>query len=226
MTWNLLESSHIADKPLDLYERGGEFMIRVDGLELMSSLQYESESQLAKLAKASFGSSCPRILLGGLGLGFTLASLLQEFEDFEYLEVVEKSNGVLRWYNQYFRERIFTSAQQSQFRLMDLKIQLKCQDIIDYLLTSALLFDLILVDVDNGPEAICGESNSELYTKRGLELIAERLDKRGRLFLWSGFESAAFRDLAEDSGFKVQQHTVILPETRQKHYIYECLKLN
>jgi len=215
VTWRLLESGRLGDLPLALYQRDGEFMVRVDGLELMSSRHHLSEEALAHLARAALRAPRPRILLAGLGLGYTLAAFLREFGARCRLEVVEKSADLLRWYRAHYRDRVLAGAD-------DAAVGFHLADVHDHLAAQAGPWDAVVLDVDNGPEPVCGEENRRLYAAPGLALIRRRLAPGGALLLWSGFESAPFAERARAAGFWVSSHPVPLPREGLSHHLYLC----
>ena len=101
MAWIHLDSAALGDSVLDLYERGGVYMIRVDGWELMNGDYHESEDRLGELAARLARRPDPDILVGGLGLGFTLASLHRHLGGAGHITVAELSEAVIRWFERH-----------------------------------------------------------------------------------------------------------------------------
>lgn len=214
MPWRLLDTGRVGDLPLDLHEREGEYMVRVGGLELMSSLCHVSEEALAALAAEVLQEPRPRILLAGLGLGYTLAAFVRRYGG-PAVEVVEKSPDVLRWYRQHFRHKVLRGAD-------DAAVRFHRADVLELLSTGAGPWDLLVLDVDNGPEPVSGESNRRLYQAEGLLAARRQLRPRGALVLWSGFASQPFEARARAAGFAVSVREVPLTRPGLCHYLYCC----
>jgi spermidine synthase len=216
MSWELLESDREGrDRaPLALYTRGGEYMIRADGIELMNSVTHASEDALAGLAAQYVGQS-GRVLIGGLGLGYTLSACLRTFRSAVEITVVEKSPAVLRWYEKYFRTKVLVGN-------ADAAVKFVTADVVDFLpATARESYDVIIMDVDNGPAPLAAAGNARLYDLEGLSKIRLQLRPGGALLLWSGFDSAEFRKTAASSGFAVYVQTIAL-NSRHAHYIFVC----
>lgn len=214
MAWSHLEQGRVGELPLDLYEREGEYQVRVDGLELMSSLCHVSEEALADLAAAAVPIAAPRILVAGLGLGYTLAALVRRFGG-PAVEVVEKSPDVLRWYRLHFREKVLRGADDRAVRFRE-------ADAVEVLRAGPASWDLVVLDVDNGPEPVAGEGNRWLYEAPGLGAIRGRLRPGGALLVWSGFRSEPFEARARAAGFAVSSVEIPLTRPGVAHRLYLC----
>lgn len=201
---------------LELFTREGHYLVNVDGKELMSSFCHVSEDALATVARRCLTIPHPEILIGGLGLGFTLAAYIKEFKDEASLTVVEKSSDIIHWYNTY-------TKRNSVGELDDSKVNLICADISGY--NPDKRFDIIALDVDNGPEAICGVNNQTLYDRPGLVRLYHQLNSGGTLLLWSAFDSESYLEDAKASGFQVTTEVVDIPEAGWTHYIFICKKI-
>ena len=127
--------------------------------------------------------------------------------------VVEKSIDVLTWYKKYFRAKVLRE-------LNDEKVRFIPGDVSDVFFDMDRRFNLIVLDVDNGPEAISGASNNELYSADGLAQIAKCLHPGGALLLWSGFTSDLFESTARSVGFSVSLEAVGIGHPKEQHYIY------
>ena len=198
---------------LELFTRDGEYLVNVDGKELMSSYCHVSEDALAVISRRCTTKAMPEILIGGLGLGFTLAAFIKEFGDEAELTIVEKSPDIIQWYNSY-------TKRNSLGDLDDSRVNFICSDISQY--NPDKLFDIIALDVDNGPEAICGVQNESLYDRPGLKRIHNQLSPGGTLLLWSAFDSDSYVEDARHSGFEVTTEVVDIPEAGWTHYIFIC----
>ena len=212
MEWAKIASG---SEGLELFTREGEYLVNVDGKELMSSYCHVSEDALATVSRRCTNASRPEILIGGLGLGFTLAAFIKEFGDEAELSIVEKSPDIIHWYNTY-------TKRNSLGDLDDSKVNFICSDISKY--NPEKRFDIIALDVDNGPEAICGVHNATLYDRAGLKRLFNQLNPQGTLLLWSAFDSVSYVEDARASGFQVTTEVVDIPEEGWTHYIFICKK--
>ncbi|MBI5067395.1 MAG: spermidine synthase [Deltaproteobacteria bacterium] len=214
MAWRHLDQGRVGELPLDLYERDGEYQVRVDGQELMSSLCHASEEALADLAAAAVPAPAPRVLVAGLGLGYTLAALVRRLGG-AAVEVVEKSPDVLRWYRLHFREKVLRGADDGAVRFRE-------ADAVDVLRAGTGGWDLVVLDVDNGPEPLAGEGNRWLYEAAGLAAIRARLRPGGALLVWSGFRSEPFEARAREAGYAVSSVEIPLTRPGVAHHLYLC----
>jgi spermidine synthase len=213
MEWNKIASG---GEGLELFTREGEFLVNVDGKELMSSYCHVSEDALATVSRRCTNLPKPQIMIGGLGLGFTLAAFIKEFGDNAELSIVEKSPDIIHWFNTY-------TKRNSLGDMDDSKVNYICSDISKY--NPEKRFDVIALDVDNGPEAICGEHNETLYDRQGLRRLHDQLNPEGTLLLWSAFDSETYVEDAKQSGFHVTTEVVEIPEAGWTHYIFICKKI-
>ena len=198
---------------LELFTKEGEYLVNVDGKELMSSYCHVSEDALATISRRCTTVARPEILIGGLGLGFTLAAYIKEFGDGAELSIVEKSPDIIHWYNTY-------TKRNSIGELDDSKVNFICSDISQY--NPEKRFDIIALDVDNGPEAICGVNNATLYDRPGLDRLYKQLNPQGTLLLWSAFDSQSYVDDARAAGFEVTTEVLDIAEANWIHYIFIC----
>ena len=187
---------------LSLHHHDGHYFIHLDGEELMSTWVHGSESALAELACQEMPSDRgPRVLIGGLGLGFTLRSALAALPDHAEVVVAELFSRVVGW-NRTHLTHLGRPLDDPRARIHDGDVfgLLKRQDPIRY--------HAILLDVDNGPSEWCMESNSGLYDRHGLELIKSSLVPGGILGVWSAYPDAAFVKNLKKSGFQARAETV------------------
>lgn len=212
MAWEPVASSWLRGTRLDLYRRDGTYMIRVDGLELMNGFWHESEDLLGLLAAILAPAGEARILLGGLGLGHTLAALSSNLVGRGRVTVAELSPAVVDWYWRYLARTVLPCIPDNT--------EIIVADIADIVGTSGP-FDVIVLDVDNGPEALVSPGNERLYSATGLGRLHDALNPGGTVLLWSAFESSAFAALARAAGFFIDALPVAhaaRPELR--HYLY------
>jgi spermidine synthase len=213
--WTHIDSTSSDGNQLDLYERNGVYMIRANGWELMNGEYHASEDQLGRLAGLLACAPRPKILVAGLGLGYTLVSLLETLGQIRTgagITVAERSGAVLRWFGTHMSQR-FMATRSSGVRLIE-------SDIADHLGVDRR-WDVIVLDVDNGPEALSNLSNAMLYGEDGLARCRDSLAHWGHLLLWAGFEDLNFVERARAVRFSVTRQCIPLPNrTDQAHVIY------
>ncbi len=179
---------------LVLRQRSGEFQIRCNGWELMSSRAHHSEEQAARLAcKHLADEEAPEILVGGLGMGYTLRAVLDAVPSAARVVVAEKLPEIVAWN----RGPLAELAGQP---LADARVAVVSADVADMLGASAR-FAAIVLDVDNGPDAVMIDANHALYTEAGLRRIRRALTPTGRLAVWSADRSAGFEAALRSAGF-------------------------
>jgi len=187
---------------LILYRRGPDYTIRVGGWELMSSRAHGSEDDLARLACGGNAQRRrPEVLIGGLGMGFTLRAALDLLPVSAKLTVVEIFSAVVEWNRSYL-------GHLSDHPLSDPRVCVVCDDIRRVLETTGQPWDAILLDVDNGPEALTLGSNQRLYTSTGLDRVKSALRRGGCLAVWSASPDQAFERRLRHAGFTVEVHNV------------------
>lgn len=190
MTWIHLDSAALGDSVLDLYERDGVYMIRVDGWELMNGAYHESEDRLGELAARLARSPDPEVLVGGLGLGFTLASLVRHLGGAGRVTVAELSGAVIRWFDRWTKPP----------SLGDHSVRIRHGDVLA-VAAEGPVRDVILLDVDNGPKPLSAAANAALYGPDGLGTLRRALKADGILMVWSAFEDPDFVARAQSIGF-------------------------
>ncbi|MBU6309064.1 MAG: hypothetical protein KJS77_04905 [Planctomycetes bacterium] len=184
-------------QPLTLHEHDGVFTIRVGTIELMSSRQHHSEERLAELACAGLrGRPRARVLIGGLGMGFTLRAALGRLAHDADVVVAELMPAVIRW-NQTPEYGLGVDA------LGDPRVKVVEGDVVDLLRESGSRFDAVILDVDNGASGLSVASNDRLYSLKGLQRAATALRPGGCLAIWSADEDRAFADRLGRAGFTV-----------------------
>jgi len=188
---------------LRLYQRGEEFSIRVDKAgELMNSRAHHSEEVLAELACEHIkGREHPNLLVGGLGMGFTLAAVLARVAPEARVTVAELMPAVVRWNRDYM-------GKVAGFPLNDMRVQVLEQDVGQVMREHKNGFDAIMLDVDNGPSAFTQDDNDALYSLRGLKTVYEALRPGGVLTVWSASADPAFTRRMTQTGFVLTQQRV------------------
>ena len=205
------------DKEMRLYRSGDLFSIKIFGRgELMNSRMHGSEKALADLACEALGDrQSPRLLIGGLGMGFTLAAALKATGPAAEIVVAELVPEVVTWN----RTLIGASAGEP---LNDPRSHVYVGDVADVIRREVDGFDAILMDVDNGPEALVRRENNWLYGPEGLRATRAALRPRGVLAVWSAGEDRGFSIRLRQVGFAVREH-VVRPHRAGKgprHYIW------
>jgi len=191
------------DTELQLYRAGELFSIKIPGRgELMNSRVHGSEKALAELAFEKMRNvPLPRVLIGGLGMGFTLAAALKAVGTAAVVTVAELVPEVVDW------NRTLIGAPAGH-PLADKRTRVYVGDVADSIRRSAGGFDVILMDVDNGPEALIRRENDWLYSASGLQATRAALRPRGVLAVWSASPDHAFAKRLRHSGFDVSEHVV------------------
>jgi len=199
--WVHLETSDVpgGGKSLALMQRGGEFSIVVGNIELMNSTRGTSEEALASLTCARLtGRPAPRILIGGLGMGFTLRAALREFGPDARIVVAELVPAVAAWARGPLAP-IFAGC------LDDPRVELRETDVTRLIQSEAAGWDAILLDVDNGPEGLLRRANNRLYDEWGLKRAQWALKPGGTLGVWSGTPDRKFKARLQRLGFAVEE---------------------
>ncbi|MDH5524631.1 MAG: hypothetical protein OEY01_11660 [Desulfobulbaceae bacterium] len=199
--WQLLDSAPVPGgaQIMRLYRRGGEFSIRVDGNELMNSRVHGSEDVLAELTCAGLvNRPAARILIGGLGMGYTLAAALQNLGDQARVVVAELVPAVVGWNRGVL-------AGLAGHPMDDVRVAVRESDVGLLIKKEEQGFDAIILDVDNGPEGLTRSGNDRLYSKAGLAAAHGALAPGGILAVWSASADSAFSRLLRQAGFTVRE---------------------
>jgi spermidine synthase len=198
-TWELLESAPVpgSDKTICLFRRGGEFSIRVGGRELMNSRVHGSEEALAeRLCPGMAADAC--ILIGGLGMGYTLAAALHQLGPSARVEVAELAPAVVAWNRGLLGDL-------TGHPLRDKRVAVREVDVAEVLQVEREAYNAILLDVDNGPAGLTRPENNRLYTREGLGSIYAALKAGGVLGVWSARPDLIFTKRLHDAGFEVNE---------------------
>jgi spermidine synthase len=202
--WTLLGSTTIPGDggEMRLYRRGAEFSIRVGPHELMNSRVHASEEALADLACARISDrETARVLIGGLGMGFTLAAVLALVGRRARVEVAELVPAVVAW------NRV-EMAEVNGAALADPRVTVRESDVAKLVREEKNAHDAILLDVDNGPSALTSKANDRLYGAAGLKAAYEALRPRGVLAVWSADHDPSFTRRLRQAGFDAKEHPV------------------
>lgn len=213
--WDLLGQVKTPDGSLmTLHTNGTDRVIRVNGRELMSSRHVHSEEQLAVVGCAGLRAKpAARVLIGGLGLGFTLRAALAELGPDASVVVAELMPEVLAW------------NQNPEFELAadclgDPRARVEITDVGDLIRSSRATFDAILLDTDNGTTAMNTPANARLYQERGVREVITALRPGGVVVYWSAGADPIFERLMTRCGLRVEvQRPRIHPSSAGTHYL-------
>ena len=171
---------------LVLSQHDRDYYLSLSKYSLMTSREQESELELARLGcRRLSGRRHPQVLIGGLGMGFTLWQTLRLLPEKAKVTVAELIPEVVVWNRDFLGEL-------TQHPLRDPRVAVKSNDVRAVIRASKSLFDAILLDVDNGPSAMTMAKNAELYKPAGLQAIMQALKKDGCLAIWSSSGDARF----------------------------------
>jgi len=180
-----------------LFQHDRDFYIEVNGQDLMQSRHHESELTLARLGCAHLtGHKSPRVLVGGLGMGYTLRQTLDLLPPKAQVMVGELLAAVVEW------NRDFLGELNGQ-PLADPRVEISCGDVVKQIAGAKGQFDTILLDIDNGPRAMTTAGNSRLYGYAGIAACRQALRDQGCLAVWSAEPNKAYEQLLMDCGFQV-----------------------
>jgi len=186
---------------LQLYQSGELFSIKIPGRgDLMNSRVHGSEKALADLACEKLGNTAkPRLLIGGLGMGFTLAAALKAVGPDAEVVVSELVPEVVEWNRTLMGE-------PAGHPLTDKRSHVIVGDVADIIRQEPAGFDAIMMDVDNGPEGLVRRENDWLYSPAGLRATRTALRPRGVLTVWSSSPDRAFSKRLQQAGFDISEH--------------------
>jgi len=199
--WTLLGTAKVPEDEGEmlLYRRGTEYSIRVGGYELMNSRVHGSEDALALLVCERLGQAKRvRVLIGGLGMGFTLAGVLQGCGAKSDVVVAELVPEVVEWN----RGELGDLAGNP---LADKRVTVRQDDVARVMKAGRGAYDAILLDVDNGPRGLTSKKNDWLYGAAGLHAAFEALRPNGILAVWSAGADPTFTRRLRSAGFDAQE---------------------
>lgn len=199
--WQLLDEHSTPDGTvLKLMKHDRDLVILADGKMLMSSRMHGSEEELAALAcKHCANTDEPRVLVGGLGLGYTLRATLDLLPASAEVVVAELVEGVVEWNKGPL-------GPLANHPLDDARVRVAVGDVGKTMRLDKDGFDAILLDVDNGPDAFTATGNADLYDNRGVTQAHTALRPGGVLAVWSAWEDRKFEQRLRWAGFTVTMH--------------------
>lgn len=219
--WVQLDTAKTPDgeQELRLKRRGAEFSIMLGANELMNSRLSGSEEALARLSCQRIrGRNKPHILIGGLGLGFTLRAALAELDDDAKVTVAELVPAVVSWARGPMAE-VFGDC------LDDPRLTIAETDVGLIIKAATATYDAILLDVDNGPEGLTRKANDGLYDMAGLRRARAALRPGGVFAVWSSSPDGDFTRRLQRAGFAVEEMKVRANGKRgARHVIWIAIK--
>ena len=221
LPWLHLDTAKIpGGGELRLMRRGSDFVIKLGSNELMNSRLTATEQALATIACDKIRTSPqPKILIGGLGMGFTLRAALIVLGPQAQITVAELVPEVVAWARG-------PMAQLFGDSLTDPRVRVREADVGDLIRASRSEYDAILLDVDNGPNGITRESNDRLYDSKGLAAAYTALSPRGVLGVWSSTPDAKFTARLRKADFEVVENPVRAkgPQGGAQHFIWTATR--
>jgi spermidine synthase len=187
---------------LTLSEEGGFYMVSADGLPLMSNRAHYSEEYMAVIGCEHIKTKKDaRVLVGGLGMGYTARSALNQVTETATVVVSEISPQLVEWNRGPL-------ADLAERPLEDPRCELALGDIVAYLLAGPEPFDAMLLDCDHGPDSFTAEGNERLYSRKGLVRLHKLLRPHGVLVIWSAYQVPAFPKALQRAGFMADTYRV------------------
>jgi spermidine synthase len=223
-TWEVLGETHTPDgTAIRLARRDDEYMILANGKPLMSSRIHGSEEALATLGcRDARALKQPRVLIGGLGMGYTLRAVLDVLPSTAIVTVAELVPAVIEWNRAPL-------AALAGYPLRDHRVRIETGDVGFTLRANPGGFDVVLLDVDNGPAAFTAVVNAGLYENSGVAAAHAALRPGGTLAVWSAWEDRDFEQRLSGHGFDVTvervrarlekrgpRHTIFLAHKRER----------
>ena len=199
LPWEVLGETKAPDGTLlALTRRGGEYVILANGKSLMSNRMHGSEEALASLGlKALPRPTEPHVLVGGLGMGYTLRATLDHLPPHASVLVAELLPAVVDWNRGPL-------GPLTNHPLKDARVRVRHGDVANTLRANPGTFDAVLLDVDNGPAAFTTDFNGGLYDNAGLANARAALVPGGMLAVWSAWEDRKFEQRLRYAGFAVR----------------------
>ena len=197
--WELLDTTAIPGEAeaMRLYRRGAEYSIRIGHHELMNNREHGSEDALADLVCQRLHGDV-RVLVGGLGMGYTLIAVLKNVSRKSEVVVSELVPAVVRWHRGVL-------AHVSQGALDDPRVTIREADVAHVISEERNGFDAILLDVDNGPAGLTSKTNDRLYGMNGLRSAYAALRPKGILAVWAADPDPRFTKRLQQVGFTAEE---------------------
>ena len=192
---------------LEFFRHDGAYLIRANGIELMSTRRHLSEDKLAEVACAALKATPrARVLIGGLGLGFTLRAALGQLGKDAEVVVAELMAEVIAWNAE-------PTYELSAEAMRDPRVRVIHDDVFKVLRTNPGGFDAIMLDTDNGPDGMLMSENAPLYSKRGIGFTMAALRPGGVIVYWSVAEDRSFEGMLQRAKLSVESIRVRAHDT-------------
>jgi len=221
--WSLLHAAKVpGGGELRLMQRGAEFSIKLGTQELMNSRLSATEQALATIGCAKIKDrKQPRVLIGGLGMGFTLRAALTVLGKQAHITVAELVPAVVAWARGPMKKLSGDS-------LTDKRVRIHEGDVGELIHAARSEYDAILLDVDNGPEGMTRKANDRLYDVKGLRAAHTALRPAGVLAVWSSRPDPKFTARLRKTGFAVVENPVRAkgPQGGAQHFIWTAMRGN
>ena len=218
--WTTLATAPgLEGQQLLLQERDGVFVVRSGGLELMSSARHHSEEAMSRIGLEEVRASKPVVLIGGLGLGYTVRAALDVLPAAARVIVAEVSPAVVEWNRRFV-------AELAGRPLEDPRVEVAVDDVADVMRRHRGGFDCVLLDVDNGPSARSAHRNQQLYEPHGISLIKAALRPGGVVVVWSAGPDARLLKLLGQAGLETRVERSAVRPGSSAAYVLFVGKLN
>jgi spermidine synthase len=199
--WEVVDNAATVDgDDLVLSRLGEEWQVHTGPTLLMSSEEHHSEDALATLAIAKAGT-VERMLIGGLGMGFTLRAALEKLPASAQVLLAETSSALVRWNRTHL-------AHLADRPLDDPRVQLVLGDVVARIGDANGDYDVIVLDVDNGPEALVHSTNERLYGPEGCRAALRALRPGGVLAVWARYDNDDYLQRLRDASFEAEAVTI------------------
>lgn len=214
----LARAGTAAGDDIILRQKADNFEIRFNGLELMSSFNHQSETVLAERSLRLQGHAARQVLIGGLGMGFTLRTALDYLDADAQVTVCELVPEIVRWNLDHI-------GHLAGHPLRDPRVRVEVDDVINVLGRPDERYDVILMDTDNGPDFTVRQTNGAIYEACGLEAVFRSLRPCGVASFWSSTVSEAFEARLDRMPWRWRRDDVCLIGGRADafHHIYFAL---
>ncbi len=214
LQWETIETARTADgSEFVLARHGDDWVVRVGQRVLMSNRMHDSEEALAERA-IDRADDPQTVLVGGLGLGYTLRAVLDNVSEDAEVTVAELVPELVEWNRKHLGAR-------TEHPLEDVRTRVVVGDVYDLIKRSRSTFDVILLDVDNGPQALAQAKNQRLYSEAGVRACHAALRPNGVLAVWSAGPNARYARKLESLGFDVDVEWVAARlGSRARHVLF------
>ena len=211
--WTTIATAELEDADLVLQQQGDDFLIWFDGRVLMNSFSRGSEEQLAQLALAGVGDrAAPRVLVGGLGMGFTLRAALDVLPAAAHVVIAELNRVIVDWCEGPL-------AAAAGHALADPRVELVLGDVADVIARAAPgALDAIVLDLYEGPFDELQGRTDPFYSAGALARQRQALVPGGVLAVWAEAEDAPYAARLAAAGFEVTVHPI--PSGAECHVVY------